>query len=125
MSSTSHKDFACLLNIKDAIEKIEFYVSGYSNADEFNDDSRSFDATMMNFLVIGVLNRLLMNTMKNTRKIGFLTTNLLNSTSFEHVYNNKKPYSLFEERESTDFLIKSIGFHSVKYILTLKKIRGM
>ena len=53
MFSASHKDFACLINIREAIEKIESYVQGYSNADEFNSDSKSFDAAMMNFVVIG------------------------------------------------------------------------
>lgn len=53
MSKISHKDFNCLLNIIDSIEKIESYTSGYASADEFNNDVKSFDATMMNFIVIG------------------------------------------------------------------------
>jgi len=53
MSSISHKDFACLLNIKEAIEKIYEYTADHSDADTFNNDSKSFDAVMMNFVVIG------------------------------------------------------------------------
>ena len=53
MSSYSHKDFACLLNIKDSISKIQKYSSDYRNADDFLKDTKSFDATMMNFVVIG------------------------------------------------------------------------
>ena len=53
MSRGSHKDFACLLNMLDAITKIEKYTSEHSSADEFYEDSQAFDATMMNFIVIG------------------------------------------------------------------------
>ena len=53
MFSPSHKDFACLLNILDSIEKIRQYTGTYSNADELYSDSKSFDAVMMNFVVIG------------------------------------------------------------------------
>lgn len=48
MFNTSHKDFACLLNIIDAIEKIKLYSNPFSNADELYHDSKSFDAVMMN-----------------------------------------------------------------------------
>ncbi len=47
------KDQHCLETILEAIDKILEYTSGFENADEFNDDSRNFDATMMNFVVIG------------------------------------------------------------------------
>ena len=53
MSENSHKDFACLLNMLDSIEKINQYSSPYKNADELFTDSKSFDAVMMNFVVIG------------------------------------------------------------------------
>jgi uncharacterized protein with HEPN domain len=53
MSNISHKDFACLLNIKEAIEKIYEYTADHRDADTFNNDSKSFDAVMMNFVVIG------------------------------------------------------------------------
>ena len=53
MSKPSHKDFACLLNILDSIDKIKKYTDSYANADELYVDSKSFDAVMMNFVIIG------------------------------------------------------------------------
>ena len=53
MSNNSHKDFACLLNMFDSIEKIKQYSDSFKNADELYADSKSFDAVMMNFVVIG------------------------------------------------------------------------
>ncbi|MFP4620874.1 MAG: DUF86 domain-containing protein [Bacteroidales bacterium] len=53
MSKASHKDFACIVSILDSIEKILDYTTGFKNADEFFEDTKSFDATMMNFVVIG------------------------------------------------------------------------
>jgi uncharacterized protein with HEPN domain len=53
MSNITHKDFACLLNMKEAIEKIYEYTNNHKDADSFNNDSKSFDAVMMNFVVIG------------------------------------------------------------------------
>jgi uncharacterized protein with HEPN domain len=46
------KDQHCLDSILEAIDKIIEYTSGFKNADEFNNDYRNFDATMMNFVVI-------------------------------------------------------------------------
>jgi len=51
--SLPEKDQFCLEAINDAIDKILEYTLGYSSADEFNDAYRDFDATMMNFVVIG------------------------------------------------------------------------
>jgi len=48
-----NKDADCLANILESIEKIEEYVVLFSNADELNNDSKSFDAVLMNFIVIG------------------------------------------------------------------------
>lgn len=53
MHSISHRDFACLLSILDSIKKIELYSNRFSDADDFYADTLSFDATMMNFIVIG------------------------------------------------------------------------
>ncbi len=53
MYKTTHKDFACILNILDSISKIEKYSHDFSDADSFYEDSKSFDAVMMNFVVIG------------------------------------------------------------------------
>lgn len=53
MYNPTHKDTACLLNILDAIEKIKQYSEPFLNADELYNDSKSFDAVMMNFVVVG------------------------------------------------------------------------
>jgi len=42
-----------LLAILDAIEKIERYSKPFANDDDFYHDELSFDATMMQFIVIG------------------------------------------------------------------------
>jgi uncharacterized protein with HEPN domain len=47
------KDQHCLESILEAIDRIIEYTSGIQSADDFNNDYRNFDATMMNFLVIG------------------------------------------------------------------------
>jgi uncharacterized protein with HEPN domain len=47
------KDHHCLVTLIEAIDRIIEYTSGFNSADEFNNDYRNFDATMMNFVVIG------------------------------------------------------------------------
>jgi uncharacterized protein with HEPN domain len=47
------KDQHCLESILEAIDRIIEYTSGINNADDFNNDYRNFDATMMNFVVLG------------------------------------------------------------------------
>jgi len=47
------KDQHCLESIIEAIDRIIEYTSGFNSADDFNDDYRNFDATMMNFVLIG------------------------------------------------------------------------
>lgn len=37
----------------ESIEKVQRYSGKFNNADEFFDDTLAFDATMMNFIVIG------------------------------------------------------------------------
>ncbi|MFA6401432.1 MAG: HepT-like ribonuclease domain-containing protein [Salinivirgaceae bacterium] len=64
MHNTSHKDFACLLNILESISKIKTYISQYKNADELQEDTKSFDAVMMNFVVIGEMAEKLSETFK-------------------------------------------------------------
>lgn len=53
MYKISHKDFACLLNILESISKIKQYSDPFNDADSFYSDSKSFDAVMMNFVVVG------------------------------------------------------------------------
>ena len=47
------KDHHCLESIIEAVDRIVEYTSGFNSADDFNNDYRNFDATMMNFVVIG------------------------------------------------------------------------
>ncbi len=47
------KDQLNILALLEAIEKITQYSSGYKNADEFYGNGRDFDASMMNFIIIG------------------------------------------------------------------------
>jgi len=47
------KDQLCLESVLEAIDRIIEYTSNINTADDFNNDYRNFDATMMNFVVIG------------------------------------------------------------------------
>ena len=47
------KDQRCLESIIEAIDRIIEYTSEIKSVDDFNNDYRNFDATMMNFVVIG------------------------------------------------------------------------
>lgn len=49
----SEKDEANLLAILDAAGKILRFSEEFNSADEFYKDEKSFDATMMNFVVVG------------------------------------------------------------------------
>ena len=49
----SKKDELNLLSILEAIEKIESYSEQITNAEEFAKDKKSFDACLMNFIIIG------------------------------------------------------------------------
>ena len=47
-----NRDKLYLLHVRDAIEKVELYSSG-KKFDDFSKDEQSFDAIMMQFIVIG------------------------------------------------------------------------
>jgi len=49
----SIKDLDCLANILESIEKIESYIFPLNTADELFVDIKSFDAILMNFVIIG------------------------------------------------------------------------
>ncbi len=53
MPNPSHKDFSCILNMLESIQKIFDYSAKFETADDFFDDTKAFDATMMNFVIIG------------------------------------------------------------------------
>lgn len=61
----SIKDLDILVNMIDAAEKIEKYVAGFLNADDLFKDSRTFDAILMNFIVIGEMAAKLSEDFKN------------------------------------------------------------
>jgi len=54
MSNRSKIEFN-LRSFVEAIEKIEIYSSDFNNGEDFYHDAKSFDATMMQFMVIGEL----------------------------------------------------------------------
>lgn len=47
------KDQAIIQLMLETIEKIFRYTGNINNADEFENDSKSFDATIMNFIALG------------------------------------------------------------------------
>jgi uncharacterized protein with HEPN domain len=49
----SKSNLLALLTIKDAIEKIERYTSDLSNWEDLKEDIETFDACLMNFVIIG------------------------------------------------------------------------
>ena len=53
MYNVNRKDYYCLLNMLDAVEKIKQYSSLYASADDFSAAVQAFDASLMNFIVIG------------------------------------------------------------------------
>jgi len=48
-----HKIKLSLLSIIEAIDKVELYTSDFDDSEKFYYDQKSFDATMMQFIVIG------------------------------------------------------------------------
>ncbi len=53
MYKLTPKDRGYLLRILDSIEKIIDYSGPFENADDFFDDTQAFDASLMNFVIIG------------------------------------------------------------------------
>ncbi len=53
MYDLSNKDQSCLFNLLESINKIKIYTNRFNHVDEFYNDSISFDATLMNFIIIG------------------------------------------------------------------------
>jgi len=48
-----NRDYYILLSLIETIQKIELYSTNYNSAEEFYNNTRDFDASMMNFIVIG------------------------------------------------------------------------
>ena len=53
MYNLSRKDYFILLNMLEAIEKIKQYCMPFASADDFFNNSQAFDASLMNFIIIG------------------------------------------------------------------------
>jgi uncharacterized protein with HEPN domain len=69
MHNISNKDFSCILNMIESIQKIQNYSEKFANADDFFQDTISFDATLMNFIVIGeMVEKLSDNVIQETEK---------------------------------------------------------
>ena len=66
MYNISQKDYCCLLNMLDAIDKIKQYSVSFSSSDDFENDNQAFDASLMNFIVIGEMVEKLSEELKNT-----------------------------------------------------------
>jgi uncharacterized protein with HEPN domain len=60
------KDIHCLEAIIEAIDKINEYTLIFRTADDFNNHQLYFDATLMNFIVIGEMVEKLSEEFKNT-----------------------------------------------------------
>jgi uncharacterized protein with HEPN domain len=60
-----NKDQHCLEAIIEASERIIEYTSGLKSADELDNDYKSFDAAMMNFVIIGEMVEKLSQEFKN------------------------------------------------------------
>lgn len=59
-----------LLSLLEAIDKIKLYSQDFDDADTFYHDQKSFDATMMQFIVIGeIISRLDENFKKSNHQI--------------------------------------------------------
>ena len=65
MYNVNRKDYYCLLNMLDSIEKIKQYCLLHKSADDFYNDIKSFDASMMNFIVIGEMVDKISDDLKN------------------------------------------------------------
>jgi len=53
MYNPNRKDYFSILNMLDAIEKIKQYSAPFVSADDFHNADQAFDASLMNFIIIG------------------------------------------------------------------------
>lgn len=59
-----------MLSIVEAIDKVELYTNEFDNAEIFYHDQKSFDATMMQFVIIGeMISKLDKNFLQNNQTI--------------------------------------------------------
>ena len=65
MYNVSQKDYFCVLNMLDAIEKIKKFSSPFETADDFFENAQAFDASLMNFIVIAEMVDKISDQLKN------------------------------------------------------------
>jgi len=53
MYNVNRRDYYCLVNMIDAIDKIRHYASPFASADDFENADQAFEASLMNFIIIG------------------------------------------------------------------------
>jgi len=71
--SIATKDYNCLQNILESVTKIDNYIKAFKTADELYQESKSFDAVLMNFIVIGEMaEKLSENFKQNSSHIDWL-----------------------------------------------------
>jgi uncharacterized protein with HEPN domain len=66
MLSLSEKDRSLLLLLRDSVSKIRDFTADISDADSFFADKKTFDAVLMNFVVIGETSSRLSDAFKNS-----------------------------------------------------------
>ena len=66
MYSVNQRDYFCLLNMLDCIDKIKQYSSLFSSADAFWEANQAFEASLMNFIIIGEMVEKLSEELKDT-----------------------------------------------------------
>jgi uncharacterized protein with HEPN domain len=64
----SDKNTFAILAMLEAIAKIEEFINGISNADEFYSNQLVFDACLMNFIVIGEMTLRIDESLKNEKQ---------------------------------------------------------
>ena len=68
MYNINRRDYFCLLNMLDAIEKIKQYTILFSSAIDFYENEQAFDASLMNFIIIGEMVEKISDELINTTK---------------------------------------------------------
>lgn len=68
MYNLSDKDRNVLSGVQEAIDKIFFYSKNLATPTELYEDEKSFDAILMNFVVIGEMVEKLSSEFKESRK---------------------------------------------------------
>ena len=70
MFNVSRKDYYCLLNMLDAIDKIKQFSDPFASADDFFETVQAFDACLMNFIVIAEMVDKISDELKNDSNTG-------------------------------------------------------